>query len=175
MGEGKTQLVKKFIAGRRSFIFDTNNEYGLSTDWKKEVSRMEVLDHNLFIDRCLMKRNTCCVFEDATGFLRGRLSDKFVRALVSKRHTGNNNMLLFHSIIDTPPGLVRLSDFIILFKTNDEMKYVEKKYPSLYKLALAVNSNSVPVHSYILHNRNNGSSVFVHPQINSNDLDKKTG
>lgn len=134
MGEGKTTFIKRWIAGRKSLIFDVNNEYsGMPTDTRKPISRMTDLDHKAFINLSLMKRNTVCVFEDATGFIEGRLSDDFRKALVSKRHTGNVNILVFHSIGSVPPRLLQLSDYIILFKTSDEGYQVEKKYPSLYR------------------------------------------
>ena len=132
MGEGKTTFIRRYIKGRRSFLFDVNNEYKeVSTDTRKIVSRMTDLNHKDFIQRCLDKRNTCCVFEDATGFIEGRLSDNFRKALVSKRHTGNTNILVFHSILSVPPRLIQLSDYVVLFKTSDEDYQVERKYPSL--------------------------------------------
>lgn len=143
MGTGKTTLIKQYSKERRRVIFDVNAEYKeLGTDNRKAASRMIDLDHKVFIELTLNKRNTVCVFEDATGFIEGRLSDNFRKALVSKRHTGNVNILVFHSIGSVPPRLLQLSDYIILFRTSDEAYQVEKKYPSLYKDYLYVKKNS---------------------------------
>lgn len=132
MGTGKTTFVKDYIKGRKAFLFDTNNEYkDLPTDYRKPISRMIDLDHKKYIQICLQKKNTVCVFEDATGFIEGRLSDNFRKALVSKRHTGNVNILIFHSMLSVPPRLIQLSDYVVLFNTSDEMYQVEKKFPSL--------------------------------------------
>lgn len=133
MGEGKTTFVKKFIHKKRAIVFDVNNEYDFTQDNRAEISRVTDLNHKDFINRCLNKRNTCCVFEDATGFIEGRLSDRFRQMLVSKRHTGNANILIFHSVLSVPPRALQLCDYVILFKTNDEDYQVENKYPSLVK------------------------------------------
>jgi len=133
-GEGKSTFVRKYIAKRRALLFDVNNEYkDLKTDNRLQRSRMVELDHKEFIRLCLTKKNTVCVFEDATGFLEGRLDGDFRKSFVSTRHTGNANIYIFHSILSVPPKMIQLSDYIILHKTNDERKHVEKKYPSLLK------------------------------------------
>ena len=131
-GAGTSPFVRKYIKGKRAFIFDTNNEYkDLKSDYKKPVSRMVNLNHDEFIIVCLDKRNTVCVFEDATGFLEGRLTGNFRKAFVSTRHTGNVNIYIFHSIMSIPPKMRQLSDYIVIYRTNDERKDVEKKCPSL--------------------------------------------
>lgn len=140
MGTGKTTFIKRYIKGKRSCVFDVNNEYkGLPDDNRKPVSRVTDLNHKAFIQLCLEKRDTCCVWEDATGFIEGRLSDDFRKALVSKRHTGNVNILVFHSVSSVPPRLIQLSDYVILFKTSDEVYQIEKKYPSLLKYFKSIN------------------------------------
>lgn len=139
MGTGKTHFVKKLIAGKRQFIFDVNNDYkDLVTNYNAPKSRMVDLDHEVFIDTCLKKKNTICVFEDATGFLEGRLPKKFRKAFVAKRHTGNANIYLFHDIKSAPPKMISLSDFVVLFYTSDELYQVQKKYPSLLKSFIEV-------------------------------------
>lgn len=164
MGEGKTTFIKQFINGRRAFLFDVNNEYkGISTDTRKTVSRMADLNHKEFIKKTLEKRNTCCVYEDATGFIEGRLSDDFRKTLVSKRHTGNTNILVFHSILSVPPRLVQLTDIIVLFKTGDEDYMVERKYPSLLKLFRFLNRQAIPKYCYVLYNLSNGAVSLVAP------------
>src|SRR5689334_2581586 len=128
MGEGKTVFIKSFIKDKKRFVFDVNNEYiDLPVDYRLPASRMIDLDHKIYIKRCMMKRDTCCVFEDATGFVEGRLSDDIRKVLVSKRHTRNVNIFVFHSILSIPPRLLQLSDYVIMFKTGDEDLPVEKR------------------------------------------------
>jgi len=130
--EGKSTFIRKYIKGKRCLLFDVNNEYkDMQTDTRKSVSRMTELDHMKFIRLCNEKRNTVCVFEDGTGFLGGRMESEFKKSFVSTRHTGNVNIYVFHSISAAPPMMLELADYIVLYRTNDERKRVEQKFPSL--------------------------------------------
>lgn len=151
MGEGKTTFIKRYIKNKRAIIFDVNNEYDFTTDTTAPVSRDIVLDHKLFVKICLTKRNTVCVFEDATGFIEGRLAGDFRQLLVSKRHTGNVSILVFHSISAVPPRALQLSDYVILFKTSDEDYQVIERFPRLvekYKGLLKAPPNSFEIIKY---------------------------
>lgn len=143
MGSGKTTFIKTYIQNRRCFIFDVQNEYKLTTDNRKQQSRMIDLNHNTFLSESLDKKNTVCVFEDATGFVEGRLSADLRKTLVSKRHTRNTNILVFHSISSVPPRVLQLSDYIILFNTSDELYQIENKFPSMVKHFNLVKNNVV--------------------------------
>lgn len=135
MGTGKTTWIKTFLKGKRSYIFDVNNEY-------QGYNRMTNLEHKEFIKQSLTVRKTCLVFEDATGFVQGSLSGNFRKALVSKRHTGNVNICVYHSILSVPPRHLQLTDIVVLFKTNDEDYQVLSKFPSLYEHFLEVSETS---------------------------------
>lgn len=121
-GQGKTTLVKRLIKNRKAFIFDVNNEYqGFS-------NRDTALNIKGFTERVSLLTGFNIVYEDATGFLRGKQSAEFMRQIVRKRHTRNNFFILFHSINRIPPELMELANFIILFKTNDNAEIVDKKF-----------------------------------------------
>lgn len=133
-GQGKSHFTKEYIKPPRNcFVFDINNEYpDLSIDVNAPRAKQTFIDEKLFIKNCLRKRNTVCVFEEATGFFEGKTSDELRRLIVNKRHTGNVYILLFHSISSVPPRLMQFTNFVVLFKTGDEPYQVEKKFPSLY-------------------------------------------
>lgn len=136
MGTGKTTVIKRYADGKRLLAYDINNEYKeLTYDTNKQRSRVSPVDvkYKDFVQLCRTKRNTVCIFEDATGFIEGKLDADFRQFLVEKRHTGNVSILVFHSISAVPPKVLQLCDVVILFRTNDEAYQVEKKYPSLYK------------------------------------------
>ena len=133
MGTGKTTVIKRYISGKRVFCYDVNNEYKeLNNTQRSRVTPMDT-KYKEYFKLCKEKRNTVCVFEDATGFIEGRLDEELRQFLVQKRHTGNVSIFVFHTIPSVPPKLLGLCDIVILFKTNDEPKDVERKYPSLYK------------------------------------------
>ncbi len=146
-GQGKSDFTKQLIKGKPAHIFDINNEYyfpRINQDTKgapariifseaeaKLITRHTELDDIKFINECMKKQSTQCVFEDATGFFEGKVPKILKRMIAGKRHTKNNYLFLFHSIQDCPPALIRLSNYVVLFKTNDEFNKVEQRYEKL--------------------------------------------
>lgn len=147
-GEGKSEFVKKYILGRACCVFDVQNEYGprtkypgqtplnLSDNLQEARARMTVMDEKKFIEICAAKRNTVCVFEEATGFFEGKTEKDLRRLMLSKIHTGNVLLFIFHSISSVPPRIMQMTDFVVLHKTNDEEYQVKNKYPSIFDLYL---------------------------------------
>jgi len=142
-GQGKSPWAQKMIEGRQCFVWDINNEYGtttkydgqtpimLSTDPKAARSRYIGWDMKQFVQLAMSRRNTVVVAEEATGFFRGHLSSPAARLAISRKHSGNILLFLFHSINRVPPEIMEMADWVVLFKTNDEEKTIEKKYPRL--------------------------------------------
>lgn len=144
-GQGKSNIPKGMIEGNNKacFVFDVNNEYGpiakykdqtpikLSSDQSKHRSRHVDCDFTLFIEQCFTKKGSIVVFEEATGFLSGRVGKDFKRLVTNKLFSKNVYVLLFHSIIDVPQEIMRLANYLVLFKTNDEEHFVDAKYPRL--------------------------------------------
>lgn len=130
-GQGKTTLVNDLIAGKNCYVFDVNNEYrDLQPDTFGLSNKMRNVDLNItrFVSVCGKLKNTNIVFEDATGFLQGRQSKEMSRLMAAKRHTGNNYFILFHSINRMPPEIMEMSNYIFLFKTNDNEDAIQKKF-----------------------------------------------
>jgi len=143
--QGKTPFIKNYIKDSQCLIFDVQNEYGMKTKYPNQVpygldtnnlkpkSRVIDLDVEKFMDLCNTKRNTVCVFEESTMFFQGMTGEQMRKLVFSKAHTGNVYVLVFHSINSVPPRIMEATDFVVLFKTNDEIKTVEKKFPRLLK------------------------------------------
>lgn len=129
-GQGKTTWVNKFIAGKKQYVFDVNNEYKNLPDDNRISPQMRCTNLNIkrFIATAKGLRNYNIILEDATGFFRGKQSEETSQMIVAKRHTGNNYIFLFHSINRVPPELMEMSNFVILFKTNDNMEIIDKKF-----------------------------------------------
>ena len=163
-GQGKSEFVKKYIAGRNCLVMDINNEYGsrtkypgqvpinLSDDVRQARSRYTGGDFERFQDIVLGKRRTICVFEEATIFLEGRTAKKMRMILTNKMFTQNIYFLIFHDITTIPPRALRLSNYVVMYKTGDEDYQVEKKYPSLYPYFLKV--KNLPDGQYVTIKRN---------------------
>jgi hypothetical protein len=143
-GEGKSPFVQKYIDGRNCFVFDLHNEYGLRVKYPGQKplmlsnnindKRARQTDFNMktFIQNCLRKQNTVCVFEDATFFFKGYVPDELRRVMLSRLFNNNVNVFIFHSIRTVPPDVMSYANYVILFKTGDEPYQVEDKYPSIY-------------------------------------------
>lgn len=143
-GMGKTPFVKNFIGNdKRCLVWDVQNEYGQRTKYPNQKSFN--LDSNTKLPRSRYvgasieeftkivktKRDTIVVMEEATGFFRGKQNKETAQLLINRYHTGNVYMFLFHSINRVPPEIMEMSNYVILFRTNDETNKVEKKYEKL--------------------------------------------
>jgi hypothetical protein len=143
-GQGKSPFVRSLIGEmNRCLVFDVQNEYGARTKYpgQKPVnltnnnadlrSRYIGGDLKKFVELCMNKRNTICVFEEATGFFQGIIGRETTRLIINRYHTGNVYVFLFHSINSVPPRLMELSSIVVLFRTNDETEKVYRKYSRL--------------------------------------------
>lgn len=126
---------------RPQYIFDINNEYILPDDSQIRTHMRNVrCDDKTFIRNCAQIRNTNIVFEDASGFLRGKQSKEMARLIVARRHANNNYIILFHSINRVPPELMEYCNYLILFKTGDNLKDIDIKFrnPEINKMFLTL-------------------------------------
>lgn len=74
--------------------------------------------------------NTVVIFEDATRYCGSKLEKWFLRVPADSKQKNIDCFFVFHALMQVPPDLIRLSDFIILFKTNEEItSTIRNKYP----------------------------------------------
>jgi hypothetical protein len=151
--QGKTPYIQRMIRGKRCFIYDWQNEYGkrpkyaggtpigLSDNIRDYRARDTRIDYNLFIQSCMKKVDTICVFEDATGFFEGRVDGETRKLISSRAFTRNTYVFVFHSINSVPPRFVELSNYVILFRTADNADKVERKCPELLPAFLELKRN----------------------------------
>lgn len=117
---------------KRQYVFDINNEYDFTSDHTR-IQNVQQLRHiagdrKQFAQVCKTLKNYNIVFEDATGFLRGRMHETFMQLIYGKIHTGNNFVVLFHSIRSVPPELMSVANLIVLFPTVDNADEVDRKF-----------------------------------------------
>jgi hypothetical protein len=148
-GMGKSPFIRKLIGDdstaykNRCFVFDIANEYGqrvkyagqkplnLSNNANDLRCRYIGTDLKKFIEICDKKKDTICVFEEATGFFQGMVSKETTRLIINRYHTGNTYCFIFHSINSIPPRIMEIANYVVLFKTNDEAEKVYSKYSRL--------------------------------------------
>lgn len=125
---GKTTMTKKILNGyvkdgrKKDFcIYDVNNEYA-------EFHDEPFLTYEDWIESIKDVKNKIILVEEATIFFSTRSSDKILKELlVRRRHTNNVIILNFHSINDIPKYIFNLTNYVILFKTNDDFQSVKAK------------------------------------------------
>jgi hypothetical protein len=147
-GKDKYFLTPK---SRKQYIFDINNEYVIQDDnIISPFMRSVKLDDKIFIENCKKVRGTNIVFEDASGFLRGRQSKEMARLLVQRRHSNNNFIILFHSINRIPPELMEYCNYFVLFRTGDNLKDIDNKFKNPLINQMFLNLQQKKPHSYII-------------------------
>ena len=114
---GKTTFVKNMIKRVPNkgalFIYDINNEYS-------EYFPYKLLDIDDFMEKTQFISKGVFVLEEATIYLNNRSSNKYLVDLMTrKRHTFNTIILVFHSMRAVPRYIYELSNYIVIFKTND--------------------------------------------------------
>jgi GTPase SAR1 family protein len=114
---GKTTFIKSMLKKvpdkQAFFIYDVNNEYS-------EFFPYPLIDTEEFLEKARYIKKGVFVFEEATIYLSNRSSDENLRSiLVRKRHDLNTIFLVFHSMRSVPRYIYELSNYIIIFKTND--------------------------------------------------------
>lgn len=142
-GMGKSPFAQKMIEGRRCFVFDTNDEYGsrtkypgqkpigLSTVFNDPRCRYIGTDIKQFIVLSMNRTDSVIVFEEATVFFRGNQKSLTSHVIIGRKHKRNTLVFLFHSINRVPPEIMEMTDYVVLMRTNDEQKSIDRKYPRL--------------------------------------------
>lgn len=158
-GMGKSPFIRELIRERRCLVFDVANEYGTRVKYKGQQSlnlsnntaemrsRYVGTDLKKFVQLCGTKKDTVCVFEEATGFLQGRVGLDTTGLIIGRYHTGNTYVFVFHSINSVPPRIMEMSNYVVLFKTTDQADNVYRKYgrigPHFNKLQLMNNGEKI--------------------------------
>lgn len=123
--KGKTTLTKGYLSTHsgNKFIYDVNNEY-------KEFGSGAVFPSwTDFLKQAVTKSNTAIVFEEAYIFLKHQsASEEICNLLIRTRHTGNMIILNFHSIRQVPSFVYDLTNYLVIGKTNDKAKYMDREH-----------------------------------------------
>ena len=97
--------------------------------WKAGVGRIYSSDTTKIMNEISEHaKNTFIVFEDATKYIGSKLEKETRNFVLDSKQKNLDLVFIFHSLASIPPELVRVSDTLILFKTN-EGKVSSSKYP----------------------------------------------
>lgn len=81
-------------------------------------------------------RNSFVVFEDATSYMAGNLSEPVRKLILNSRNLCNDYLFNLHSLAEPAPFLFRHSEYIILRKTSDVK--LPSKVPVPHKIEKAM-------------------------------------
>lgn len=136
---------------KRQYVFDINNEYNFLDDTIiRPIMRNVNCNDKYFVTNCKRLTKTNILFEDASGFLRGKQSKEIAQLIVQRRHTENNYIILFHSINRIPPELLEYCNYFILFKTGDNLKDIDNKFKNQTINQMFLSLRDKPNHSHLI-------------------------
>lgn len=152
--QGKSKFSKDLLVMPNTIntpclVWDAQNEYGDSYFTNIDGKRTEVKGIGLkpysktekrarflptqgttddFIRIAGACRGRIIVFEEATIFLKGGISEALRKIVVSKFHTQCYLVFVFHRLNTVPKDIIDLANYLILFKTADNAKDIDTRY-----------------------------------------------
>lgn len=121
-GSGKTTVTKNLLDQTKLpiVVYDINQEY-------RKYYPEKFVDFDVFLDKIIDLRTHYIVIEEATIFFQKASHEKtMTNLLVRARHTGNIIQLNFHSWYTVPKNIYTLLNYVIVFKTNDAVKNLDR-------------------------------------------------
>ncbi len=117
--------------------------------WKKGVKRFLIsavpqefdADIDYIAKTCY---NTVIILEDSGRFVGSALRSSVLKLVTDTKQKNIDLYLVFHALMQVPPRLIQLADYILLHKTNETLtKTLQNKYPfpDLHKAFYSVQKN----------------------------------
>jgi len=175
-GKGKTDFLKNHIMSssqQKKIIVDTFDSpvwHTMKTwnhpEWEQitvsSIDPTEIHTHKSGIIRVFgadtkaimhaiskLAYNSLLVFEDATKYIGSKLTDDVRYFVLDSKQKNLDIMFTFHSLADIPNDLIRVSDYLTLFKTGDffnsslRNKYQGKPVEQLFNVVQKDTNNFV--------------------------------
>lgn len=79
--------------------------------------------------------NAFVILEDSAKYLSGNISRPVKSFIIDHRKRNFDLLLMFHFLGDVPPYLAKMYNNMILFKTGDNMKVVQKKFANWHTIS----------------------------------------
>lgn len=128
-GSGKTPVARRLAMDsnfKNRVVLDVNKEY----DSDEFTVFYNFENYRRFLN---IARNSFLITEEATIFLSGQKEADIAQSVVRIQHANNVLVFLFHSLMDAPPYLLRLAEFMILLPTNDDPEIIKRQRPKFFQ------------------------------------------
>ena len=125
--QGKSTYIRNVLLrnsqGKKIYAHDPNLEY----------SGVIKLGSSLFdfVSKTVSKRDSIIIFEEATIYFTSvKRSEQIIEILArsSKAHLNNDIIFVFHSLRSLPVWLLDMSNYLVIFKTNDRPQTFRTKF-----------------------------------------------
>jgi len=156
--QGKSRLAKSMVTGPKSkfapcLVYDPQREYGNKyltdindvptwvagpglPEYRPGLKRSRytgswedfvkiVGEHK---DGVRVLRGYNILIEEGTVNMKGRIPPEFIKLCVDKFHDQNNIIVVFHSLDTVPPDFMRLVDYVVIFRTNDNYATIKSRF-----------------------------------------------
>lgn len=99
----------------------------------------QVEDYKAFLQWAIKNyRNGLLVVDDATIFERDRMTKEMQNIVTMRRHYGIDVILIYHGLSTLPIDQFVFLNNLVLFNTNDNIKYKANKLPQMDALNAAI-------------------------------------
>lgn len=126
------QIVDRYPSDKRVLIVDVNNspayqdiprmEVRHVRHWRKGVYKINNRDKSAMLWEILeYVRNALVVFEDCTKYIKGNVGEEVISFLVDQRMYNLDLLFTFHSVKRIPPQFWEMTNYLVLFKTNENI------------------------------------------------------
>ncbi len=133
-GTGKTTYIKEVLVNTKFYekvlIVDTfaNPMYNEIPEmkminiknWKKGTYRIYDSNTEDMLNEIESHiKNSLIIFEDSVKYINKVLQSSVRKIVIDSKQKNNDVIFIFHGFASTPPELFRLSDLIVMFRTDD--------------------------------------------------------
>lgn len=136
VGSGKTPTCKNILnaSGYENVaIYDPRSEYNLP---KYKVKKFHIGSE--FLEHVKTLKRHFIIFEEATSIFSMQKNLDITELFIAIEHHQNISVCIFHSLLDVPKFLLRLSQYVILLPTSDDEEDIKgsrkKYYPHFIKV-----------------------------------------
>lgn len=126
-GSGKTPIIKKYISEAKTkniVVYDPRREYPAEYTLFHQFKYFKKFIYNI--------QDAFVVIEEATSMVTQFKDLELSEQMIAAEHNNTILFFVFHSLIDTPPYIIRNCNYLILLNTGDDPEAIKNSRPAIY-------------------------------------------